>query len=103
MLKEIQIEKAEGVCVLPNWPTQPWYPTATKLMQSKPILLKLSRQLLHLPLSPSVDHPSATTLLPGLSFITLKIGHQFCPVPLNSFAFIMAAGDMKTVKILSDC
>ena len=57
MLKKIQIEKAEGVCVIPNWPTQPWYPTATNLMQSKPILLKPSRRLLQLPSSPSEVHP----------------------------------------------
>ena len=30
VLKKIQTDKGEGICVLPNWPTHSWYPKAMK-------------------------------------------------------------------------
>ena len=32
MLAKIQKEKAQGICVIPNWPTQSWYAKAFHMM-----------------------------------------------------------------------
>ena len=48
VLKKIKEDRARGVCVLPNWPTQPWYPKALAMMEKPPIHLKASKTLLTL-------------------------------------------------------
>lgn len=35
MLRKIMADKAEGVVIVPHWPTQPWYPLFKKLIHSK--------------------------------------------------------------------
>ena len=57
LLNKIELDGAEGICVLPDWPTQPWYPKARQLMQTAPIVLKPSKDLLRLPAKPEVLHP----------------------------------------------
>ena len=57
VLKKIKEEKARGVCVLPNWPTQPWYPKALAMMEKPPVHLKASKTLLKLPSHPDEIHP----------------------------------------------
>ena len=43
VLKKIQEDKVTGVCVLPNWPTQPWFPKAMKMTVQAPVVLEASK------------------------------------------------------------
>ena len=52
VLSKIQREKAVGICVLPNWPTQSWYAKAYNMMTQDPIRIKASKELLSLPSHP---------------------------------------------------
>ena len=57
VLSKMEMDQAEGICILPDWPTQAWYPKATHLMKQKPIILKPRENLLHLPSHPKEVHP----------------------------------------------
>ena len=57
LLNKIELDGAEGICVLPDWPTQPWYAKARQMMQTAPIILKPRKNLLKLPTQPEVPHP----------------------------------------------
>ena len=57
VLKKIQEDKATGICVLPNWPTQAWFPKAMKMTVQEPVVLEASKTLLHLPSQPTALHP----------------------------------------------
>ncbi len=39
VLQMVMSDKAEGICVFPQWPTQPLYPQAKKFMCRDPIVL----------------------------------------------------------------
>ncbi|XP_051175652.1 uncharacterized protein LOC127290874 [Leptopilina boulardi] len=49
VLQKIQVDGAEGVVVVPEWPTQPWYPLFLSLAISEPIKFKPSVNLLSSP------------------------------------------------------
>ena len=57
VLSKIKNEKARGVCVLPKWPTQPWYAKTMEMLEKPPIHLKASNYLLRLPSHPEETHP----------------------------------------------
>ena len=57
VLSKIQQEGATGVCVLPDWPTEAWYPKALQITQLGPIRIKTRPNLLSLPNHPSKIHP----------------------------------------------
>ena len=57
VLKKIQTDKGEGICVLPNWPTQSWYPKAMKMTIQQPVELKPRKDLLTLPSDSTQRHP----------------------------------------------
>ena len=57
LLKKIQEDKAEGICVLPNWSTQPWFPKAMQMATKSPVKLKACKTLLSLPNQPEQTHP----------------------------------------------
>ena len=57
VLKTILEDKATGVCVLPNWPTQAWFPKAMRMTVQEPVVLKASKTLLHFPNQPTALHP----------------------------------------------
>lgn len=57
VLSKIKKDKARGVCVLPNWPTQPWYAKALSMLEKPPIHLHASKHLLKLPSHPNEIHP----------------------------------------------
>ena len=57
VLKKITSGKGEGICVLPNWPTQSWYPKAMNILVQQPLELKPQKDLLTLPSDPSSRHP----------------------------------------------
>ena len=57
VLKKIREEKVRGGGgVIPNWPTQPWYPKALVMMEKPPVHLKASKTLLTLPSHPDEIH-----------------------------------------------
>ena len=57
VLDKIQKERAEGIVVLPDWPTQSWYTKASKLMKQPSVQLKLNKTLLILPTHLNEIHP----------------------------------------------
>ncbi len=61
VLQKVMSDKAEGICVFPQWPTLPWYPQAKKLVCRDPIILTSQRSL-HLPNHLEEIHPLAPKL-----------------------------------------
>jgi hypothetical protein len=57
VLAKIQKERAEGIAVLPDWPTESWYAKASELMKQQPVHLKGSKTLLILPSHLNEIHP----------------------------------------------
>ena len=57
MLNKIQENNATGVCVLPNWKTQAWFPKAMKMILQEPVVFNASKTLVHLPNQPITLHP----------------------------------------------
>ena len=57
ILSKITREKATGICVLPEWPTQAWYPLAMSMLKKEPVRLKANKHLLYLPSHPQEVHP----------------------------------------------
>jgi hypothetical protein len=55
-LKKIE-EKAEGVLIVPNWSTQPWYPKLLQLLVEQPHLLPLKKYVLQNPVNKDKVHP----------------------------------------------
>lgn len=43
VLRKIVAEKATGVCNLPDWPTQEWYPKATQMLMKERVILKANQ------------------------------------------------------------
>jgi hypothetical protein len=56
-VQKIQQEKATGLLVIPNWPTQPWFPLIAPLLVQAPHVCPPSHKLLQLPASPGESHP----------------------------------------------
>ena len=56
-LQKIQMEKATGILVVPDWPTQPWYPVVQRLLCKPPVRLQGRHRLLRLPSQPQAIHP----------------------------------------------
>jgi hypothetical protein len=57
MLQKIVTDEATGICVLPEWTAQSWFPQAMHLCRKPPIPLKPCQDLLTLPGSPRKLHP----------------------------------------------
>lgn len=58
VLNKLKSEGARGVCMLPDWPAQAWYPTALQLLKQKPVYLKARKDLIQLPSHPKETHPN---------------------------------------------
>ena len=52
VLSKIQNEGALGICVIPDWPAQGWYPKPLQMLKQEPVHLKARRDLLRLPSNP---------------------------------------------------
>ena len=57
VLSKVKKDSAEGIIVVPFWPTQVWYPPMLKILVSTPILLNSRKSLLVLPQTPNQEHP----------------------------------------------
>ena len=55
-VKKIIQEQAMGILVVPDWPTQPWYPLLATLHVQPPVVLQPSQKLLSLCHSPETSH-----------------------------------------------
>ena len=56
VIKKIREDQATGLLVVPNWPTQPWYPQVMQLLTDHPRVLPKRGQLLILPEKPQETH-----------------------------------------------
>lgn len=61
ILQKIILDDAIGILIVPNWPSQPWFPLFSKLLIRDPIILKPNDGLLFLPFS-QARHPLARDL-----------------------------------------
>lgn len=75
VLKKIQTDKGEGICVLPNWPTQSWYPKAMKMIIQQPVELKPRKDLLTLPSDPSMPSPTRSIPLVNVPLIRKQLNN----------------------------
>lgn len=57
VLQKIRIEEASGILVVPDWPTQVWYPLLQQLLVCPPVRLNCTPTLLSLPSHPHLIHP----------------------------------------------
>ena len=57
VVQKIQEDMAEGILLIPNWPTQPWFPKVMRLLMKEPLLLPKNNQLLQLPYNKTAVHP----------------------------------------------
>jgi len=57
VLQKIIQDQATCVVVVPDWPTQAWYPLLTSLLVLPPVKLRPSKNLLRLPATPATVHP----------------------------------------------
>ena len=57
VIAKVKQDSAEGIIVVPFWPTQVWYPVMLKMLVSTPILLNSRKSLLVLPQTLNLIHP----------------------------------------------
>ena len=69
VLQKIQQDKAMGILVVPNWPTQPWFPILIKMLSIPPVHLRTKKTLLQLPSMPHQKHP----LIPKLNLMVYLV------------------------------
>jgi len=60
------------ILVLPDWPTQPWYPILNTILEHPPVVLKPARRLLLMPSQPQLQHPLAKTLALAVCLVSGK-------------------------------
>ena len=56
LLQKVQRDRSSGVLVVPDWPTQVWYPILLRLLTAEPVRLTCRKNLLHLPSQPEAVH-----------------------------------------------
>ena len=57
VLRKISEEKATGLLVVPNWPTQTWWPYLMSMLIDFPLILPRKDNTLYLPAHPQLLHP----------------------------------------------
>ena len=57
VLAKVKQDSAEGIIIVPFWPTQVWYPIMLEMLVSTPILLNSTKSLLVLPQTRNLVHP----------------------------------------------
>ena len=62
VLQKIRVDKVVALCIFPEWPTQPWWPTMLRMTLAKPLRLKPSKTTLVLPNKPGEVHPMSKKL-----------------------------------------
>lgn len=67
VLRKIVTDKAEGIVVVPKWPTQPWYPLYQRLLISDVITFHSESNALIFPLHSHQPHPKVVLMAGRLS------------------------------------
>ena len=62
VLQKISKDKARGILVVPDWPSQPWYSKLARMITQPPILVSARENLLIMPANPAVKHRLRRTL-----------------------------------------
>lgn len=62
-LQKIMEDGVTGICVIPDWPTQAWYPKAMQMCVTAPLKLGPGKTLLKLPGHPKELHPLRKSLV----------------------------------------
>jgi hypothetical protein len=57
VLQKVRLDKAEGLLVVPRWPTQNWYPVLLRMCASPPRLIPRGKRSLVLPYKTELVHP----------------------------------------------
>ena len=57
VLDKLQADNARAIMIVPQWPTQTWYPVLSRLSTDEPLTLPVSKTLLTLPGQPDKIHP----------------------------------------------
>lgn len=57
VLQKVQMDQAEGIIIVPHWPTQHWYTKVLSMTTDTPRLLPMGKNLLTLPEDPQLVHP----------------------------------------------
>ena len=89
-VQKIKQEKATGILVIPNWPTQPWYPLIAPLLVEPLLIHHPSKSLLQLPAAPEEQHSSAKKLELKVSCYAMCQGTTCtirCSVNLNRYNY----------------
>ena len=73
-LQKIEQEEAEGILVVPNWPTQPWYSKLMQMIIDHPRLLPVQKSILSRPSKAGSCHP----LWQRLHLMACKLSGQPC-------------------------
>ena len=73
VLKKIQTDKGEGIRVLPNWPTQSWYPKAMKMIIQQLVELKPQKDPSQRP--HSTPSPTRSTTLVSVPLIRKQLNN----------------------------
>ena len=71
-LQKIRRDNANGILVVPNWPTQAWFPILKSMLLEEPMIIRKSKTLLCQPVSGDT-HP----LNAHLSLLCCRIGGDF--------------------------
>ena len=61
-LQRVREDQASGILIMPNWPTQAWFPQAIQMCVEPPITLHPAKHLLQQPGKPEKLHPLHRTL-----------------------------------------
>jgi hypothetical protein len=57
VVRKIICNRARGVLVVPQWPTQSWYPMLLPILEQPPVVLSPAQNMLLLPSKPKQRHP----------------------------------------------
>lgn len=57
VLQKFVNDKAEGILIVPNWPTQTWFPQMMQLLVTEPLTLPKGKTMLTLPFKKELVHP----------------------------------------------
>lgn len=74
-VQQVRQEHATGILVIPNWPTQPWYPLIAPLLLHPPHVFHPSQTLLRLPAAPDESHPLVKKLELKICLVSGKNSH----------------------------
>ena len=62
VLQKTQSQQVTGLLIVPDWPTQIWYPKLMRMLINYPLLIPPREKLLHLPYNPAKVHQLHKTM-----------------------------------------